>query len=88
MIAPLPATAWAVTRFAADGQSPGEQSFDIDVCDDDGRICLRLNGFRVRSLGGARAAAPADTDDDFLARLIEAAGDGSLSLAEFERSLA
>ncbi|WP_439657532.1 SDR family NAD(P)-dependent oxidoreductase [Lentzea sp. HUAS TT2] len=88
VLAPLPEAGWAVTRFAAGEQAEGEQAFDIDVCDDDGRICLRLNGFRVRSLGGARAAAPADTDDDFLARLIEAAGDGSLSLAEFERSLA
>jgi hypothetical protein len=74
-----------VTRFAAGNQSPGEQTFDIDVCDDDGRICVRLSGFRVRSLVGAPAAEP---EDDFLARLIEAAGDGSLSLAEFERSLA
>jgi len=86
VIAPLPATAWAVTRFAAEGQSQGEQAFDIDVCDDDGRICVRLTGFRVRSLVGA--AVTAEPDDDFLARLIEAAGDGSLSLAEFERSLA
>lgn len=87
MIAPLPTTAWAVTRFAAEGQSPGEQSFDIDVCDDDGRICVRLTGFRVRSLVGAPAVTT-EPEDDFLARLIEAAGDGSLSLAEFERSLA
>ncbi|WP_330276270.1 SDR family NAD(P)-dependent oxidoreductase [Lentzea sp. NBC_00516] len=87
VIAPLPTTAWAVTRFAAEGQSPGEQSFDIDVCDDDGRICVRLTGFRVRSLVGAPAVTT-EPEDDFLARLIEAAGDGSLSLAEFERSLA
>jgi acyl transferase domain-containing protein len=88
VLRPLPATAWAVVRFAADGAVPGEYALDIDVCDDEGEICVRLHGFRVRALDGPRPAEAADPDEDFLTRLIEAAGEGAISLDEFERSLA
>jgi acyl transferase domain-containing protein/acyl carrier protein/2-polyprenyl-3-methyl-5-hydroxy-6-metoxy-1,4-benzoquinol methylase len=86
VLRPLPASAWAVARFGDGGAVPGEYVFDVDLCDDDGEICARLRGFRVRSLDPEPAEA-ADPGDEFLARLIEAAGDGAISLDDFERSL-
>ncbi|MEU5030943.1 SDR family NAD(P)-dependent oxidoreductase [Streptomyces milbemycinicus] len=93
---PLPTSAWAIVRFGADRPAAGgEYTFDIDVCDEEGEICVRLRGFRIRSLEPAPAetadsddALTADPDDEFLAQLIEAACDGSVSLDDFERSLA
>ncbi|WP_186762922.1 SDR family NAD(P)-dependent oxidoreductase [Lentzea tibetensis] len=91
VLRPLPASAWVVVRFGADGPVAAEQALDIDVCDEEGEICVRLRGFRVRSLDRAPtgpAAEPADPDEDeFLFQLIEAAGDGSISADDFERSL-
>ncbi|GGP81511.1 hypothetical protein GCM10010185_64360 [Saccharothrix coeruleofusca] len=84
---PLPASAWAVVRFGAGDGSTGEYAFDIDVCDDEGEICVRLRGFRVRALDGAHHGAVADPDDEYLARLVEAAVDGAISLDDFARSL-
>ncbi|WP_305879319.1 SDR family NAD(P)-dependent oxidoreductase [Amycolatopsis sp. WQ 127309] len=83
VLRPLPASAWAVVRFGEGGAVPGEYVLDVDLCDDDGEICARLRGFRVRSLD----PGPVDPGDEFLAQLIEAAGDGAISLADFERSL-
>ncbi|MDC8758420.1 SDR family NAD(P)-dependent oxidoreductase [Janthinobacterium fluminis] len=42
---------WAVASFSP-GSRPGDrvQKFDLDLCDDDGRICVRFKGFSTRAL--------------------------------------
>lgn len=46
-----PATIWAWIRYA-DGSSPTDkvQKLNIDLCDDEGRICVRMKGFSSRTL--------------------------------------
>ncbi|MCK9395482.1 MAG: SDR family NAD(P)-dependent oxidoreductase [Methylobacter sp.] len=45
------ATLWAWIRYA-DGSSPTDkvQKLNIDLCDDQGRICVRMKGFSSRAL--------------------------------------
>ncbi|MEJ2125518.1 MAG: SDR family NAD(P)-dependent oxidoreductase, partial [Alphaproteobacteria bacterium] len=53
-----PAQGWAWARFSA-GSSAGAatRKFDIDLCDADGFVCVRLTGFNVRALEGGEAEA-------------------------------
>ncbi|CAG7645219.1 SDR family NAD(P)-dependent oxidoreductase [Actinacidiphila bryophytorum] len=55
ILAPTPAAGYAHIRTGA--ARPG--TLDIDVCDDDGRVCVRLRGLAV-GLPEATPAAPAD----------------------------
>ncbi|MFA6174051.1 MAG: beta-ketoacyl synthase N-terminal-like domain-containing protein, partial [Kiritimatiellales bacterium] len=51
LLAQPSATMWAWIRYA-DGSSPTDkvQKLNIDLCDDQGRICVRMKGFSSRSL--------------------------------------
>ncbi|MCH6160828.1 SDR family NAD(P)-dependent oxidoreductase [Streptomyces marispadix] len=51
--AATPAEGWAVAR-ASDGDRPGGtvRSFDIDLCDTSGRVCVRIRGFSTRTVPG------------------------------------
>jgi len=44
-----PADFWAWVRYA-EGSTPGDrlQKLNIDLCDDDGRVCVRMRGFSCR----------------------------------------
>ncbi|KDN20234.1 SDR family NAD(P)-dependent oxidoreductase [Amycolatopsis rifamycinica] len=54
--AATPADGWVVVRAA--GDDGGEvRRLDVDVCDADGLVCVRLAGFRTRAL------PPADADE-------------------------
>ncbi|WP_344610020.1 polyketide synthase dehydratase domain-containing protein, partial [Streptomyces glaucus] len=50
VLRPTPASGWAVARFAADDRSGPVRRVDVDVCDDDGEVCVRLRGFTARAL--------------------------------------
>jgi len=53
MVAPCGATMWALVRFAADGPADIHlQTIDIDLCDEAGRICVRLRGLSLRAPAG------------------------------------
>src|SRR5262249_7997110 len=56
------ATMWAVARrsraAADDRSSAGINRFDIDLCDESGRVCVRLTGLSTRRAAG-REAMPA-----------------------------
>ncbi|WP_035373166.1 non-ribosomal peptide synthetase [Pseudoduganella violaceinigra] len=56
--APLAPTMWALVRRSA-GSSADDavQKIDIDLCDEDGTVCLRFKQFSVRAVG-APAARP------------------------------
>ncbi|HEY8358904.1 MAG TPA: SDR family NAD(P)-dependent oxidoreductase, partial [Ramlibacter sp.] len=60
LLAPLPTQAWAWLRHAA-GSAPGAkvEKVDIDVCDADGVVCVRLRGFSSRRAEAATAAPDA-----------------------------
>ena len=59
ILGPCPAGAWAWLRDDADGggsgRDDGSRRVDIDVCDDDGRVCLRLKGVVLRTRTAATA---------------------------------
>src|SRR5690606_36448647 len=49
ILGPCPPEAWAWLRDAAGRQGDGSRRVDIDLCDDDGRVCLRLKGVALRA---------------------------------------
>ncbi|MEV8230076.1 SDR family NAD(P)-dependent oxidoreductase [Streptomyces sp. NPDC079167] len=53
ILGPCPPETWAWLRDGAGRPGDGSRRVDIDVCDDDGRVCLRLKGVALR----ARTAA-------------------------------
>ncbi|WP_428622449.1 type I polyketide synthase, partial [Sedimenticola sp.] len=52
--APCPETLWAWVRVQ-DGVSDSLQKLDIELCDETGRVCVRLHGFSSRMLEGGLA---------------------------------
>ncbi|MBT2404443.1 MULTISPECIES: SDR family NAD(P)-dependent oxidoreductase [unclassified Streptomyces] len=54
LLGTCPPEAWAWVRDGAGREGDGLRRIDIDVCDDDGRVCLRLKGVALR----AHTAAP------------------------------
>ena len=58
MLAPCPSPMWAWIRSSA-GSAPGDKvaKFDLDLGDDQGRVCARLRGFSTRVLEGDLAPA-------------------------------
>ncbi|NGO06589.1 SDR family NAD(P)-dependent oxidoreductase [Streptomyces sp. HC44] len=49
ILGPCPPEAWAWVRDSADREGDGLRRLDIDVCDDDGRVCVRLKGVALRA---------------------------------------
>jgi polyketide synthase PksN len=43
---------WAFIRHSAGGKTGGVQKLDIDVCDESGKVCVRMKGFSTRVLEG------------------------------------
>ncbi|MFF1934722.1 polyketide synthase dehydratase domain-containing protein, partial [Streptomyces sp. NPDC058228] len=98
----VPGTGWVVVRFAEDDHVGAVRRLDLDLCDDDGEVCVRLRGFSVRTLGGSEPTGdseptrpaeqapepPSGSDDAYLLDLIEAIGRREMSADEFKRSLA
>ncbi len=61
-LAPIPNRVWAWIRPCAGSQANSRlQKLDIDLCDDDGQVCLRLHGFTSRVPEMAATAPVADT---------------------------
>ncbi|MBR8740350.1 hypothetical protein DSY14_01205 [Nocardiopsis sp. MG754419] len=86
ILSAIPRTAWAVVRFNADDNPGALRRTDVDVCADDGTVCVRLRGLTLRTVG--EPLAPEEDDDEArLLQLFEAVGAGDLSAAEFKRSL-
>ncbi|WP_326950854.1 SDR family NAD(P)-dependent oxidoreductase [Amycolatopsis sp. NBC_01307] len=48
--APTPADGWVVIRSHPDDRGGDVRRLDVDVCDAEGRICVRLLGFSTRTL--------------------------------------
>ncbi|MDO9105380.1 MAG: amino acid adenylation domain-containing protein [Methylovulum sp.] len=61
IIAPCVASMWAWVRYA-EGATDRVQQLDIDLCDGQGRVCVRMRGFASRVLGGEHGVAQAVTE--------------------------
>jgi polyketide synthase PksN len=49
-------TMWALVRYSAGSKTEGNvQKFDIDLCDDQGNVCIRMKEFSSRVLEGERS---------------------------------
>ncbi|MEJ2117965.1 MAG: type I polyketide synthase, partial [Alphaproteobacteria bacterium] len=67
VFAPCATQMWAVAQFSpGSGLEDAVQKFDIDLCGDDGAVCVRLRGFNTRTLDGApsRVADPVAAASD------------------------
>src|SRR5580692_1587215 len=63
--APCSATMWAAIRHSPDSR-PGLPKLDIDMCDEQGRLCVQLGGYFASPADAAISAAP--VPDDALTR--------------------
>ncbi|KPC60798.1 hypothetical protein ADL29_27455, partial [Streptomyces chattanoogensis] len=77
LLRPSPAAGWAVARPAADDRGGAVRRIDIELCDDDGEVCIRLLGFTARLLSADDAPADADNTEDNAG---DNAGDATLTL--------
>lgn len=57
---PSVARMWAVVRRQTSGGAWSGEQYDIDLCDEMGRVCVRLNGLSTRSIEPQRAAGRLD----------------------------
>jgi polyketide synthase PksJ len=57
---PSVARMWAVVRRKTSGGAWSGEQYDIDLCDERGRVCVRLNGLSTRSIEPQRAARRLD----------------------------
>lgn len=84
-------TAWI--RYADGGTRSDEPlRLDIDLCDQDGNVCVQMAGFTARVLNVEPGAAgligsdseirPSDFEDDFYERIIAAVANGDVSIEE------
>ncbi|CAM2011292.1 SDR family NAD(P)-dependent oxidoreductase [Acanthopleuribacter pedis] len=64
VFAPIPDQSWVWTRPSENASFYDRvQKLDIDVCDGDGKVCVRMKRFSSRTLEGAIPAAGATQDD-------------------------
>jgi acyl transferase domain-containing protein/acyl carrier protein/SAM-dependent methyltransferase len=55
---PSTAAAWAVLRWDAEtAGSSAQTGFDVDLCDEDGKLCVRFIGFSLHDAGHGRPLA-------------------------------
>jgi NAD(P)-dependent dehydrogenase (short-subunit alcohol dehydrogenase family) len=59
--ATTPSKGWAIVDPASGATSTRVRKLDIDICDDDGTVCVRLRGFSARTTDNAEGGAPAST---------------------------
>ncbi|WP_067499144.1 SDR family NAD(P)-dependent oxidoreductase, partial [Actinoplanes sp. TFC3] len=65
LLRPLTATAWAWVRpSAASNPAAMTGKLDIDVCDAEGRVSVRIRGFSVRPMPLAEPAEPAESESE------------------------
>ncbi|WP_373890142.1 SDR family NAD(P)-dependent oxidoreductase, partial [Massilia sp. DJPM01] len=63
VLAPCSAEMWALIVPATDaGADSALQKLDITLCDETGRVCVRLNGFSSRKIGAKTASTEAASD--------------------------
>ncbi|UMR33393.1 SDR family NAD(P)-dependent oxidoreductase [Massilia sp. MB5] len=60
-LAPCSANMWALVRYST-GSSASQRvpKLDIDLCDEDGQVCLRFHAFSLRAMAASQAGAAED----------------------------
>ena len=83
-------------KTSPDGFGHGNWTFDLDICDEAGVVCVEMRGFVLRAAGAATTAVDASAsgredpavsirDDDataFFRRLVDAVADNRMSVEE------
>lgn len=60
---PLPATVWSWMRNAQDNRADAPMAvFDVTLCDEQGEVCLEVEGFSIRRLDAAGFASSSPID--------------------------
>ena len=55
---PCTSIMWSVVRYNTDSEAGGMvEKLDLDICDEQGKVCMRLKGFTARVLDGEMATA-------------------------------
>ncbi|MEU5030939.1 SDR family NAD(P)-dependent oxidoreductase [Streptomyces milbemycinicus] len=80
--AATPADGWVVIRGTADDRGGEVRRLDVDICDTDGRVCVRLLGFSTRTLPPAEPAADLPWRDHGVYLLTGGTGELTAALAE------
>ena len=73
VLCPCRADMWAFARRSADQSAANHENIDIDLCDENGDVCVRLLGFSLREAVLSRAP-----------RVIPSAQDGKIGLIKCE----
>ena len=90
-----PSSMWALLRYSAGSRAEDRvQKFDIDLCDEQGNICVRIKEFSLRvlegevgSVGVIEMSNPIELDEldnEFCQNLLEQISTGKLSEEEFQ----
>jgi acyl transferase domain-containing protein/thioesterase domain-containing protein/acyl carrier protein/ubiquinone/menaquinone biosynthesis C-methylase UbiE len=80
--AATPAEGWVVVRRTAGDRGGEVRRLDVDVCDTDGRVCVRLVGFSTRTLPPAGPAPDRPWRDHGVYLLTGGTGKSTTALAE------
>ncbi|PAY12901.1 SDR family NAD(P)-dependent oxidoreductase [Bacillus sp. 7705b] len=53
ILAPCPSEIWSYIRFSSDSKAEDKiRKYDIDLCDEDGNVCVQMKGASIRALEG------------------------------------
>jgi len=70
----------------SEGSKPGDVKLDIDLCDDQGNVCVQMRGFALRVVGAVNPGDPttpvSSFDGDFYERLLTDIVAGQVSVDE------
>ncbi|OYL13340.1 polyketide synthase dehydratase domain-containing protein, partial [Streptococcus pneumoniae] len=50
---------WSYIRYSSDSKAENKvRKYDIDLCDENGRVCVRMKGASMRALDGEQHSKP------------------------------
>lgn len=59
ILGPCPSDIWSFIRYSQDSKADDKvRKYDIDLCDENGNICVRMKGASIRALEGEHSSAP------------------------------
>lgn len=55
IFSPCPENIWSYIRYSSDSKAEDKvRKYDIDLCDENGHVCVRMKGALMRALDGER----------------------------------
>ncbi|QXG62902.1 polyketide synthase dehydratase domain-containing protein, partial [Bacillus spizizenii] len=53
IFSPCPEEVWSYIRYSSDSKAEDKvRKYDIDLCDENGNVCVRMKGASMRALDG------------------------------------